>query len=116
MPHENVIISHKSSNGQRTVKDHIISFDATGQITANETMSAKGKHSVVSRRHEMIIGQDLESGGHLSIINLLEPVPRREPPWVSFPAGNGYSMTEEMSRSNELLNAFLDRPRWQELL
>ena len=58
--------------------------------------------------------QNLESGGHLSIINLLVQVPLLGQ--VSFPMGNGYCVTGELSRSNDLPNVFLDMPSWLDLL
>jgi hypothetical protein len=49
---------------------------------------------------------------HLSIVDLLATVLLD----VSVPERNSYRVTGELSRRDELLNAFPDRSRWLELL
>ena len=57
-----------------------------------------------------------ESGGQSSIVNFppVEQVPL--PYQVSFPMGNGYSVTRQLSRSNDPPNVFLDMPTWLDFL
>ena len=55
----------------------------------------------------MVMGQNFESVGHLSITQLRTCAQLRV--LLSLPAENSYGVTGELSSSNELLNAFLDR-------
>jgi hypothetical protein len=63
------------------------------------------------RKKSRNMRQNFERGGHLIFIDLLDLDPR-----ASLPEGNGYMVIGELSRSNKLPNAFLNRYRWPEPL